>query len=333
MKKILAILIVLTLVLSMGVTAFATVPDPTESEYYDIDSVTFTKTLTAQGLSPAETYSFDVGVGTYAGNVANVTVPTIGDFTISLAQGEASKTYVLELPDFPAAGKYTYPIKETASDTQGMIYDTTQYDFVIQVINNQTQNGFIYILSYNGEGVPQFKVDDFENEFNAGNLVITKDIVGNNAVFTDEFEVTVVLTPEEDMNIQKEPITISNAVNNGTVIKNNDGTVTITFKVKDGSSVTINDIPYGATYVVTEDTNALDADGTVNGRVYVATFADEKNAGDIDATSQTVEITNTLDTEINTGINLDNLPYILILVGAALGLVAFTMKRRLSREE
>ncbi|HZK00491.1 MAG TPA: hypothetical protein VFC79_10800, partial [Tissierellaceae bacterium] len=114
-------------------------------------------------------------------------------------------------------------------------------------------------------------------------------------------------------------ISVTGAVNDvGNVTKNEEtGIVTVTFKVTHNSTVTIANIPYGVGYVVSEDSG--DYTATISG-----------GTGSISQASQSVDIVNNNDTIIETGINLDNLPYILILVGAAVGLVAFTMKRRLS---
>lgn len=322
MKRFLAIALVLTLVLSMGLTAFATVPD---SAYYDVTQVTINKdvNLTNEGtVNPAETFSFTVGDGVVTGpGTTGVTAPDIGNFTIAVGKGETTGSTNIDLPTFTHVGIYTYPITEDYGDTAGMDYDEETYYLQVTVINDPDNPGELLnvITLVDGNDV---KTDAFQNQFLAGDLLITKEITGNFAVYDDEFDVTVTLTPVSGEVIEEDPITVSGAVDDGgTVVKNADGTVTVTFKVTNESEVTIANIPYGVSYEVTEEAGEYDETITDN------------DDGVIDGASQSVNILNELNQEINTGINLDNLPYILILVGAALGLVGFTMKRRLSNEE
>lgn len=315
MKKLLALILVLTLVLSMGVGAFATKPVPT---YEDSIEVKIDKNLVSQGENPEEVFNFTVGVGSYSGPIENPTVPVINGFSITVGEKETSGFTNINLSEFTAIGVYTYEISETPGSTAGFVYDGETYYLVVTVLNDG-QEGFIRVLTlYDGNDV---KTDAFENKFYAGSLVINKEITGNNAVYTDEFEVTVTLTPDEGKNIKEGLISVTGAVNDvGNVTKNEEtGIVTVTFKVTHNSTVTIANIPYDVSYVVTEDSGD-----------YESNIPEGGFSGEIEDASQSVDIVNNNDTIIETGINLDNLPYILILVGAAVGLVAFTMKRRLS---
>ena len=57
-------------------------------------------------------------------------------------------------------------------------------------------------------------------------------------------------------------------------------------------------------------------------------FTIKKDNGKIDNASQEVKIVNTLDQEVATGVNLDNLPYILVLALVGVGLISFTVRKR-----
>lgn len=319
MKKLLSLVIVLTLLLTMGIGVFAI-------EYKDDSQVRIDKNITAQGMNPEETFNFTVGAGNYIGPIANVEAPVIDGFSIPVGQDEASNFTDINLPEFTAIGVYTYVISETSGNTAGMKYLGGPNTLKITVINDG-QGKFKRVLTMTSvEDGENIKVDAFENEFYSGNLVINKEITGNNAVFTDKFDVTVTLTPEEGKNIKEGPIAVSDAVDGEyNVVKDSEtGIVTITFTVTNGSEVSINNIPYDVSYVVTEDSTAVGTD-----RDYTATITNAE--GDINAASQTVNIENKLDTTIETGVNLDNLPYILILGAVTIGLFGFTMKRRFNK--
>lgn len=312
MKKLLALVLVLTLVLGMGVGVFA-------EDYDDERFVTIKKEITLGNsgtVHPAETFSFTVGTGTYDGPIADVTAPAFDPdtFTIGVEKDGKLGSTDINLPVFSAIGEYTYPVTENAGDTAGFVYDNATYYLKVTVLNDG-DDGFIRVLTLvDGKDV---KTDAFENKFNAGSLVINKEIKGNFAVYDDEFEVTVVLSHSDGLNIKEGPIEVEDSVDDedASVTKNSDGTVTVTFKVTNDSNVKIKNIPYGVSYAVSEDSGSYEQE--ILGK-----------QGTISAATQTVGITNTLNTKIETGINLDNLPYILILGVATLGLVGFTMRKR-----
>lgn len=308
MKKLLALILVLTLVLSMGVGAFATKPVPT---YEDSIEVKIDKNLVSQGENPEEVFNFTVGVGSYSGPIENPTVPVINGFSITVGEKETSGFTNINLPEFTAIGVYTYEISETPGSTAGFVYDGETYYLVVTVLNDG-QEGFIRVLTlYDGNDV---KTDAFQNEFSAGDLTIKKEITGNYSDPNDEFEVTVTIRPPDEEVIKVGPI-----VWNTDDVTVDEGEYTAVYKLKGGESVTIQNLPYGVSYEVVEtDAGEYDVE------------YDDNAEGEMDAAAISTTITNERNMLIDTGINLDNLPYILILVGAAVGLVAFTMKRRLS---
>lgn len=333
MKKLLSIVIVFTLVLSMGAVAFA------DTEYLDSEKIEVTKQviLTNPGtVHPAESFTFTVGAGTVTGAAAGVTAPPFSPntVTIDILEGGLLGAEDLDFPDFTAVGVYTYPITESLGNTAGFTYNQGPNNLKITVINDG-EGDFKRVLTltaYDDQQNP-IKLDAFRNDFSAGNLVISKEITGNYGVFSDEFDVTVTLTPDDGKNIKEGPITVSGAVGGIGSVSEPDsitGVVTVTFTVTHGSTVTIANIPYGVSYAVTEASGDYTAS-------YSNGLEDENEVttgnGSINAATQNVEITNNLDIQIETGINLDNLPYILILVGAAVGLVGFTFKRRLSNDK
>ena len=317
MKKLLSLAMALVMGLSMGapvlaVNAAEEVPkDWTEIKVEKKIDLTNTGTV-----NPAETFKFVVGEGVVTGTGVTdtgVKAPAIGEFSISFDQGKVASSTDLKLPEFDHVGVYTYKISETAGNTAGMRYNTDAYKLQVTVLNDGN-GGFTRVVTIvDGNDV---KTDTILNTFEAGKLVVTKEITGNFSQSDDTFEVTVTLTPVEGKNLKEGPITVTGAVKQtGSVVKNDDGTVTVTFTVTHNSTVTIANVPYDVSYEVTE--NAGD---------YTATFTGEN--GKIDNASQEVKIVNNLDQEVATGVNLDNLPYILVLALVGVGLISFTVRKR-----
>lgn len=102
--------------------------------------------------------------------------------------------------------------------------------------------------------------------------------------------------------------------------------LTASFELRHNGSVTLR-VQAGATLTISEDaqgyTMSLAADkGEVTGNRYTVSENDA-----------TITVTNTKDTEVDTGITLDSLPYILLLVLAVLGGIFFLAKHKRRRED
>lgn len=91
---------------------------------------------------------------------------------------------------------------------------------------------------------------------------------------------------------------------------------TTTFKLKHGDTITIENLPAGVSYKVEE---ATPSDYTMN-----ATGQE----GTMDAEAKTAAFTNTKTGDIDTGVYLDNLPYILVFAGVLAIAAVFIVRRR-----
>ncbi len=243
------------------------------------------------------------------------------------------------------------------------------------------------------------KVNDIQNKYYAGALSVTKNVTGNAGDKNKRFQVTVTFT-KPDGTIINSTIKINKAYSNeagtaelptelpgqvsGTNWKKNDGiavdansigtytgslTNTIVFWIKDGETVTFNNIPYGITYTVKEsdpnggDTknkyqnsiqvsdskdNVINWSGTNVADVVMGKTGNEINkdntvtldndfdkyaSGSIADASDTVTITNQKETSVDVGVILDNAPYVAILAIAAGALVIFLLRRKTTIEE
>lgn len=93
------------------------------------------------------------------------------------------------------------------------------------------------------------------NTVQIGSLTISKEVTGNGADNTKEFTFTVNFTAPHKLGEEKTALTGSykyvgkNGASSGTIeLENGSGS----FKLKDGQSITIEDLPIGTTYTVTE---------------------------------------------------------------------------------
>ena len=329
MKKFVAILLTLMLVLGIG-AAVADEAPATPTTYKDMPTVTITKDyeLTNEGTeSPEETFNFTIAANSVTDAATGVTkdnmpMPTIGN--VAYAAGEAgsatkSKTVTITLPTYESVGIYTYIIKETAGTTAGVTYYGEDILLKVTVIE---QGGKIRVAAVHTEeghsGTGDNKKDTFANTYKAGTLNVTKTVAGNLGDQSKMFDFTVTFTKPTGKEV-KSAINAKVAGTGATdfnVAWDDKGTYTYTFQLKHGQTASFENLPYGVTYTVTEAA----ADG------YTTTKAGDSGA--ISAAEQTAAFTNTKTGEIDTGVTTENLPYVLLIGFVVLAGAALLIKRK-----
>lgn len=321
MKKFVAILLTLMLVLGIG-AAVADEAPATPTTYKDMPTVTITKDyeLTNEGtVSPAETFNFTIAANSVTDAATGVTkdnmpMPTIGN--VAYAAGEAgsatkSKTVTITLPKYTSVGIYTYIIKETAGTTAGVTYYGNDIKLVVTVINGE--DGTIRVAAVHTESEGD-KSDKFANTYSAGTLKVSKTVAGNLGDKNKYFEFKVTLTGENGKTYGA-----SYAVTGGSKDDNPKSIVIgqeTTFMLKHGDTLSIANLPYNVTYTVTETADA-DYETTKTG-----------DTGTISAAEQTAAFTNTKEGSIDTGVTTENLPYVLLIGFVVLAGAALLIKRK-----
>ena len=344
MKKLLAILLALMMVL-VNVAALAADGDPVtnpdgENNNQDVGEKPAYKDLidkplnlpklyeVKNGTAPAETFTFKFtgvsyknGAGTISTAAADI--PAIANQTVSFESISADSTKNITL-GFAVAdyelGVYTYEIEEIipTTKTAGITYETEKMYLVLTILSEGTDTKH-YVAALHKGSVDGQKTESVENSYDAGALTVSKKTTGNLADLDKAFAFTITFTAAEGAQItaaQKQAITVTTP-ENVTGSWADDGLV-YTISLKDSQSVKFENLPEGTKYAVAEDSEEYtgadeysDADKVISG-------------GDND----TVEFTNTLDVEIDTGVALDSTVYMLIMALALAGFVVLKIRRR-----
>lgn len=332
MKKMISTLLAAALCLGMSTVAFAAGTD----NYEDMNTVTITKNYNATNegtTSPGETFDFTIKSTSVTDAAADVTVenmplPKIGSVAYDsgdAGSGNQSKNITVNLPEYTSVGIYTYTIKETAGDTAGVTYYNKDITLKVTVI--QDTNNKVRVAAVHTEGENDEKSDCFSNEYSAGSLMVTKEVTGNMGDQSKEFTVEVVFTAPEGKTVQ-EAISYTDGTEKKTVAVEDwkDGKATAEITLKHKESVSFTNIPYGVTYTVKE------SDYTSDGyeRAVYKFSDDSKN---IDSESDTVTIINNKGIEVDTGVFVDSLPYIMLLAIVGLGAILFVSRKRRAFED
>jgi len=239
-------------------------------------------------------------------------------------------------------------------------------------INNAAYNNQVsdYYVSSN-------KVNAIENQYYAGDLVIKKEVTGNAGDKDEYFPVTVTFTKPAGTIVNSDISFTATFLNEGeyvsklctivgqyytsdqnipTIIKwTNSGTdlkaaetATTTFFVKDNTTVTFSNIPYGIKYTVQETvpdndtyqnkitfTNSKDAATYFDGEELAADTdsatmsSDTKTAsGSISDERDEITIENYKNNSIDIGVLLSNAPYIALLGVAGAGAAVLVRRKR-----
>lgn len=321
-KRLFACLLALTMMLGLSATAFAAETAGKVQKPANGGTVTFEKEykLVGEGISPVETFEFTIakaGVENGGVDAESQGTPTVGD--VAYAEKGATtagnkRAVTVTLPTYTSVGVYSYTITEKAGKTAGVAYDSVPVTMKVTVIDN---NGVLEIaaVSFTKAGKKLGDEAAFTNTYTANKLSISKTVAGNLGDKSKYFDFTVTLTGEEG-----KTYTLPATITGGSDKSEKKESVTIsgktTFKLKHGDTITIENLPAGVTYKVEETTPS---DYTAE-----STGAD----GTMDAEAKTAAFTNTKTGDIDTGVYLDNLPYILVFAGVLAIAAVFVVRRR-----
>lgn len=339
-KKLLALLLAILMVAMSAVAMAATKNQTTLSDItkiYTTDTVlpveTLTFTATAQSAVKADGTSVtqNIGAPTLTGSIATSAMtadPNVtGKYTATVSISSSAT--------WPFAGTYTYSVSENAGNIQGVTYSTETIDFQVLVG---------YKTGSDGKPTQELEAQDIQlivaqgaekkgsitNKYESGSVKVSKTVDGNAADTQEDFTVQLTFAPETDKAFTSN-FTSVKVNGTDTTLANNKITIT----VKHGDTITISDIPLGASVTAAETGNNVDSTKT-NPNKYWPTYkvgnVETATATADDTNIPTIAITNYRSSEIATGVTTDSMPYILLMAFVAILAVAFVAKKRSVKE-
>lgn len=345
LKKLFAGVVAVAMMTTMAAPAFASrLPDPPST-------VTIKKTLinvnnTAEGAVPDITASMILDnegkAATKPGGVADDAQISIDDATVEDGTG----AFTVHLGNIKVPGIYTYGLTEKAVNEAGVKKNAKRYTLTVYALHASNATGTNRIGEYKvrlDEVGGQGKLGEVENSYYAGTAKISKFVKGDFANHEQKFNFEVTL--ESDLpvtsvvKIRGEAVMFAKNETAGKYVATKDITL------QDGETASIENLPYGVTYTVKEFTT--DASGnktyavknddelTVNGQKYTVKFDNATGAfaytTDETGKREVTIINDAGEGDIDTGVILDNAPYILMLAVVAGAAMTLVIKKR--REE
>lgn len=315
MKKLFSTLLTLVFILSFGSVAMATTPTP--PTYPMPKAFTYVKSFDNPPINPAGTFNFTVAplkVENYTSPTPGPTVPVFNpaSFAITLIENGGPVSGGLTFPTYSEIGDYYYTITETGGDIAGVTYFTTPR--IMKVVVGRVGDDYkplFYVIYENANSMK--KAVGVENDYDAGSLEVKKNVTGSFGNKNEFFKVRVTF----NLNGKTLGSTIKYVGGVKQPIEASLVGLSVEIEIKDGETVTFTNIPVGVTWTVEE----IDAKGHTP--TYSAT-----TGGVVKDQATEVTITNNLEKEIETGISLDSIPYIMILGLAVLGISGLFLRRR-----
>lgn len=352
LKKLFAGVVAAAMMLTMAVPAFAKGPITSDD---GITSYTLNKSyqLIGEGQAPAADFNFTIintsvtGSEKYKGKT-DFPTPSITPsvhYGVNKATptgtGAGAKDIVVDfLKDgaliYDSVGQYVYTIAETDPETglAGVDYDQKKVSMKVTVVNDDaTDNGLkISTISFTKDGQKiSGKVDGNKNEeaafintYTANKLEVTKTVTGAAGDKNYPFSFVVTFTGPEGKTWDASKLTFAENAKSATYVNN-----AWNFTLSHGERISFANLPKGVTYSVVEKYLNADNQITINDIVYTASYKDETGTMGVDA--KTATVTNATKGFVDTGVILDNAPYILMLAVVAAGAMTLVIKKR--REE
>lgn len=365
LKKLFAGIVAVAMMATMAMPGFAAKHDAYDpNDLKDHDTITVTKIYKTAGdtesaVSPVETFTLEqVGNGVVTKGIAT-SAPKLGTITgaefaagAAKADGTATADITINLPtpaQFGHPGVYEYTLKEVGGTTAGVTYrpESSTIKLVVTVVSDDAGTLYRYAAVHT-EAVATdseaAKTDTIENTYTAKTLTLEKYTAGNFGDKNEYFQFSLKLMGESGKTYPTEGYTITYPTtendSRNTATKITMGTP-VTVWLKSGQKISIANLPEGVTWEAKELTSTGAELTTENGKTMngLYTVTPENATGtvtafkDSKAVKNEIKFTNTHEGTVDTGVILDNAPYIALLTIVAAGAVVMIMKKRRNYED
>lgn len=360
LKKLFAGIVAVAMMATMAAPVFADAPTSGSTvNVANNGTVSIGLTYTGSTGWTTDSIGLDVGDGkAYA--MANTSLDataqqieknrTISDASATTVNEEATtKELKIQLPDYQKTGTYYYHVKQKASTVNGMEHDTKDLYLMVHVINSNTENlddvnnvlkCKVAVLDADPlqAGTKPTKLSSLTNTYTSASYEVKKVVKGSLGDRDQTFSFRVTFTKAANQTVNGTitmKVGTQEAVDLSPVWGTDNTYTTSVFTMKHGESATFANVPKGVTVVVDEmngnDAVAADSDFTVNGNTYRVAY--EKKSVTMTGENAIAKVINRSTTNVDTGVILDNAPYIALLTIVAAGAVVMIMKKRRNYED
>lgn len=358
LKKLFAGVVAAAMIATMSFPAFA---DSDKITVTDENTFKIKKTYTVStnAVAPDEDFTFTVVKDSVSNSsITDAQFNAVGKYEVkvkSMARHTSTGTteFEMQLPEYDKPGTFVYRLTENDNGVAGVTYDDATYYLTVYAFqkagSTSAGNDIECKVRLDKGGVKRagedgHKVDAINNSYTAAPLSISKTVTGNMGDKSKYFDFTVTFEAPTGKKV-KSTITVSGvgeanevkvdneALTDKTItFGENETSKTVTFKLKNGETINFTNLPKELTYTVEEANYSSEGYKTFIGD---DTETEVRSTGKLTVNSGdaiSVAYTNQNgETILDTGVILDNAPYILMLAVVAGGAMTLVIKKR--REE
>lgn len=352
LKKFFAGVLAAAMMLTVGATAAFATGTTTPVANDGNGTFTITKKYSAENantFAPAETFKLkqtdksgkqmSVSCNGIVPDLKTVTGEATGIVGVVSFENESNSertaNFTIGLPKYDGVGVFTYILEEVSATNAGIKNDGRT--FTVTVYATQGDNGIETGVTVHEGTSKGTKVTSIDNKFQAGALTIHKDVKGSMGDKAYKFPFTVTLSSAKPVTAT---LRVDGVISTVKFEKASEAateyTATLPFDLSNGEDYTIGNIPYNVTYTVSEngETNGVLTVGSDENAVKYKVEYSNNNGTEVKGATATVTVTNTAgNVVIDTGVILDNAPYIALLAIVAIGGVALMLNKRRRDEE
>lgn len=361
LKKLFAGIVAVAMMATMAAPVFADAPDKDSGKTTDVANagvVSIALTYTGSTGWATDSIGLDVVGDGKAYAMTNTSLDataqqteknrTISDASDTTVDEKATtKELKIQLPTYQKTGTYYYHVKQKASTVNGMDHDTKDLYLMVHVINNNENDLSDTLLKCKvavldadplQTGTKPKKLSSLTNTYTSASYEVKKVVKGSLGDRDQTFSFRVTFTKAAGQTVNGTitmKVGTQEAVDLSPVWGTDNTYTTNVFTMKHGESATFANVPKGVTVVVDEmngnDAVAADSDFTVNGNTYRVAY--EKKSVTMTGENAIAKVINRSTTNVDTGVILDNAPYIALLTIVAAGAVVMIMKKRRNYED
>ena len=308
-------------------------------------------TVKGDGVAPEETITYkqvdkkSSDNATYKPNMTTdnpdlLDIPDLRITEAKVSNSQKTGAVVLEVPTYTSVGKYTYTLTRQEISAAGVTDKVPTTITVVVTVENKDGKFNRYVNIFNGTETSDAKkkITNVGLEYASGKLTVKKQVSGNLGDTTGktkfDFKIELHGPKEKDKLNDTYHYTVKSDPNKPKAITFTEGEAVLpNTQLGHDDYITFTDLPAGVTYTVKELNNSQEVlKGGDAEYGYKLEDIDTKNNGtetiDANETDSVTYTNNKTDTGIDTGVLLNNAPYIAIIGGAAVVAIYVVNKRR-----
>lgn len=237
-----------------------------------------------------------------------------------------TQSITVDIPTYYNVGVYTYRIDQIANyGTETMYVDDAPLYMIVTAAYDEETHDLVNYVAFRKGSATGTKLSEkevaFENVYRFSGMSVTKRVTGALGDRQRAYNIAIEFGPTSGVDVTEFVRMNTDELGRDAIVSSNSNR--IVFKLHDGETINFDYLPLGTKYKVLEEETG---NFTVNYQNDEGTIEDED-------TRIVCTVENSFPDSVDTGISLDNMPYLLILAGVVVVGAGYIVSRKKRDEE